>query len=204
MHLAPDANDTHAPEEFTKRIFQARLEDFWRSAGPECRDDSEYNIFLTERMYERLCGEFLTTLPPAFALRPDKQWDELCPMLPLQREIFHISLLDSTCYNFRPAFLQDRRQVQRFPKYKQVLLSSQEKTLAMAGVNILRKVSALHAMMSRSQTRFADVIQPAFEAAVLLVYLCIHHDFSLSKMSRRRKSLLRASNASSNTLIITG
>lgn len=72
----------------------------------------------------------------------------------------------------------------------------------MAEVNILRKVSALHAMMGRSQTRFAGVIQPAFEAAVLLVYLCIHHDFSEESKTNRfntaRRDLLDADMAHLN------
>ena len=188
LHLVPDADDDNhhhhhhhhhhdgAPDGFTERILQACLVDFWRNISPQ--DNPEYDIIQAEERYETLCREFLATLPSNFSLQhPNRQWDERLPMLPLQRQIFHISIYDSMCHNFRPALLQDAGQVQGLPKYKQVLLSSQQRALAAAALNVLKGVSTLHAMMGRSQTRFAGVILPTFEAAVLLVlFLCMHQD----------------------------
>lgn len=175
MRLVPDADDADTPEGFTERILQVRLADFWRSFGP--RKGAEYDVIVAEERHERFCSEFLATLPSAFALQPNKQWDECLPVLPLQRQILHTTIFDSLCHNFRPALLQDASHVQCLPKYKQVLLSSQRKALAAAVLNVLRGVSALHAMMGGSHTRFAGIIFATFEAAVLLVYLCLDQDF---------------------------
>ena len=175
MHLVPDVDDDDAPEGFTERILQARLADFWRSFGP--RKSAEYDVIVAEETYERFCSEFLATLPSAFALQPNKEWDERLPMLPLQRQVLHTTIFDTLCHNFRSALLQDPSHVQSLPKYKQVLLSSQRKALAVAALNVLRGISALHAMMGGSHTRFAGIIFATFEAAVLLVYLCLDQDF---------------------------
>ncbi|KAJ5096380.1 hypothetical protein NUU61_005736 [Penicillium alfredii] len=175
MRLGPDIDDTHTLEGFTERILQARLANFWKKTGPKL--GSEYDIVLAEERYEMLCSDFLATLPSAFALQPDKQWDERLPMLPHQRELLHISLFESICCNFRPALLQEPTQVQELPKYKQVLLSSQRKALAVAALYVLRGASTLHALMGGSQTRFTGIILPTFEAAALLVYLCMDRTF---------------------------
>ena len=175
MHLVPNVDDADAPEEFTERVLQARLADFWKSLGP--RRGAEYDVIVAEERYERFCSEFLASLPPAFALQPTKEWDERLPMLPFQRQVLHTTIFDSLCHNFRPALLLDPSHVKCLPKYKQVLLSSQRRSLAVAALNVLRGVSALHALMGGSYTRFAGIIFATFEAAVLLVYLYLDQDF---------------------------
>lgn len=172
MRLGSDVNDAHGLEEFTERILQIRLANFWRSMGPAL--GSTYDVIFAEERYEKLCSEFLTTLPSAFALQPNKQWDERLPMLAKQREILFISIFESLCYNFRPAILQDASHL---PKYKQVLLSSQQKALAVAALYVLEGVSRLHSLIGGSQTRYTGIIQPTFEAAVLLVSLCMDQSF---------------------------
>lgn len=95
-------------------------------------------------------------------------------MLAKQREILFISIFESLCYNFRPAILLDASHL---PKYKQVLLSSQQKALAVAALYVLQGVSRLHSLIGGSQTRYTGIIQPTFEAAVLLVSLCTDRSF---------------------------
>ncbi|KAJ5152588.1 uncharacterized protein N7482_009066, partial [Penicillium canariense] len=172
MRLGSDVHDTHGLEEFTERILQVRLANFWRSMGPTL--GSTYDVIVAEERYEKLCTKFLTTLPSAFALQPNKQWDERLPMLAKQREILFISIFESLCYNFRPAILLDASHL---PKYKQVLLSSQQKALAVAALYVLQGVSRLHSLIGGSQTRYTGIIQPTFEAAVLLVSLCMDQSF---------------------------
>ena len=175
MHLAPNVDDADAPEGFSERLIQARLADFWRSFNP--RQGAEYDVTVAEERYEKFCIDFLTTLPPIFALEPSEEWDERLQMLPLQRQILHITIFDSLCYNFRPVLLREPSHVQSLPAYKQVLLSSQRKALAVAALKVLDGVSSLHTMLGGSHTRFAGIIFPTFEAAVLLVGLCMDVDF---------------------------
>lgn len=182
MHLVADIDDPDAPEEFTARFLQARLVDFWRSCTP--RTGASYDVIMAEETYERFCNEFLPTLPPAFSLRPNRMWDERLPMLPLQRQALHITLFDCLCFNFRPALLQEPSHVQHLPKYKQVMLSSQRKALAVSALRVLERVTTLHTMLGGSHTRYVGVIFPTFEAAVLLVCLYIDHDFSEREESR--------------------
>lgn len=172
MRLGSNINDANGLEEFTERILQVRLANFWRSMGPTL--GSTYDMIVAQERYESLCGKFLTTLPSAFALQPNKQWDERLPMLAKQREILFISIFESLCYNFRPAILLDASLL---PKYKQVLLSSQRKALAVAALHVLQGVSRLHSLIGGSQTRYTGIIQPTFEAAVLLVSLCMDQSF---------------------------
>lgn len=73
MHLDSDVDDGHGLEEFTERIFQVHLANFWRSMGPTL--GSNYDVIVVEERYEKLCSKFLTTLPSAFALPSNKQWD---------------------------------------------------------------------------------------------------------------------------------
>lgn len=175
MHLVPDVGDGDAPEGFTERLLQARLARFWRSFST--RQGAEYDLTVAEERYEKFYSEFLTTLPSAFALQPNKEWDELFPVLPLQRQHFYMTIFDSICWNFRPVLLLEQSHVLSLPQYKQVLLSSQKKALAMAALNVLETVSALHALLGASHTRYACIVFHTFEAAVLLVCLCIHLDF---------------------------
>ncbi|KAL7623510.1 hypothetical protein AAE478_007193 [Parahypoxylon ruwenzoriense] len=175
MRLGSDIDDVDAPEDFTERILQARLATFWRSFGP--RQGTEYDLTIAEERYQRFCSEFLSTLPPAFALPPNREWDDRLPMLPLQRQLLHMKIFDSICWNFRPILLIKPYHILNLPHYKRVLLSSQKKTLAVAALSVLEVVSALHSMLGASHTRFAGIIFHTFEAAVLLVSLCMDHDF---------------------------
>lgn len=172
MRLGSDINGAHGLEEFTERILQVHLANFWRSMGPTL--GSTYDMIVAQERYESLCAKFLATLPSAFALQPNKQWDERLPMLAKQREILFISIFESLCYNFRPAILLDASHL---PKYKQALLSSQRKALAVAALHVLQGVSRLHSLIGSSQTRYTGIIQPTFEAAVLLVSLCMDQSF---------------------------
>lgn len=172
MRLGSNINDANGLKEFTERILQVRLANFWRRMGPTL--GSTYDMIVAQERYESLCGKLLTTLPSAFALQPNKQWDERLPMLAKQREILFISIFESLCYNFRPAIMLDASLL---PKYKQVLLSSQRKALAVAALHVLQGVSRLHSLIGGSQTRYTRITQPTFEAAVLLVSLCMDQSF---------------------------
>ncbi|KAK1145733.1 hypothetical protein N8T08_003971 [Aspergillus melleus] len=167
--------DAHGLEEFTERILQARLANFWRATGPNL--GSRYDILVAEERYEKFCSEFLSTLPSAFALQPDKQWDKQFPILPQQREALLISIFESLCYNFRPVLFLENFQVQDFPRYKQNLVQSQRKALAVAALFVLQGVERLHALLGDAQTRYTGIIQPTLEAAVLLASLCVDPSF---------------------------
>ncbi|KAH8430509.1 fungal specific transcription factor domain-containing protein [Aspergillus melleus] len=176
MRLGPDIDeDAHGFEVFTERISQARLANFWKATGP--RLGSKYDILVAEERYEKFCSQFLSTLQSAFALQPDKQWDKQLPMLPQQREILFISIFESLCYNFRPVLFLETSEVQDLPLYKQLLVQSQRKALAAAALFVLQGVERLHALLGGAQTRYTGIIQPTFEAAVLLVSLCVDPSF---------------------------
>ncbi|KAH6694898.1 hypothetical protein BKA61DRAFT_257048 [Leptodontidium sp. MPI-SDFR-AT-0119] len=174
IHLALDIG-ADAPEPFLERSLQARLAGFWRSFIP--RQGAEYDATVAEERYEKFCTEFLTTLPPIFALEPNKEWDERLVRLPLQRQMLHIAIFDSLCYNFRPVLLREPSQVQSLPAYKKVLLASQKKALAVAALSVLEGVANLHTMLGGSHTRFAGIVFSTFEAALLLGALCMDGDF---------------------------
>ena len=170
---ATDTRDSRdAPESFTERLLQARLADFWRRVSPKYVSGGEYDMVIAEERYAQFCREYLAELPAAFALHPTKTWDRRLPKLPLQRQLLHISIYDSLCWNFRPLLLQFSRE-QNLPAYKRMLLDSQKKALVVAALNVLEGVSQLHAMLGDCHTRFANLVFSTFEAAVLLVYLCM-------------------------------
>ncbi|KAI1380699.1 hypothetical protein F4677DRAFT_404340 [Hypoxylon crocopeplum] len=175
----PDASDISidigAPEIFTERLLQAQLGRFWRSCGP--RQNLEHDPTQGEQRYERFCTEFIPILSPAFALEPDTKWDEFNPKLAMQRALLHIAIYDSVCWNFRPLLLLKPSGVARLPPYKQVLIQSQKKRLAMAALKELEVVSTLHSLFGNSYTRFSAIIFNTFEAAILLLCLCLHADF---------------------------
>ncbi|EED18320.1 conserved hypothetical protein [Talaromyces stipitatus ATCC 10500] len=171
MHLGSELDDNKDLDEFTEHLLQARLANFWKTAHVNCNDG--HDIVAAEERYEKFCNEYLATLPSAFALQPNRQWDEHLLTLSKQREILHISIFESLCYNFRSALLRNSRQTQHLPHYKQVLLASQRKFLAVAALHVLTCASSLHALMGGAQTCFPDIIRPTFEAAVLLVYVCM-------------------------------
>ena len=156
---------------------QVQLARFWRSTGP--KRNSEYDPTQAEHRYEKFCAEYLPNLHPAFALKPDMQWDKYLPKLAMQRQLLYICIFDSICWNFRPLLLLKPRQIACLPPYKQVLLQSQKKVLAMAALRELEAVSALHSLFDGSHTRFGAIIFNTFEASVLLLTLCTHADFSV-------------------------
>ncbi|KAL9004065.1 MAG: hypothetical protein Q9188_003100 [Gyalolechia gomerana] len=164
-----------APDPFTERLLQARLADFWRSVGPI--QGVEYDMMVGEERYDKFCREYLSQLPPAFALvDPDERWDASVPKLPLQRQLLHIAIYDSLCWNFRPLLLlhgRDGVENLPLPTYKRVLLGSQEKALAVAALRAMDGVTQLHALLGGCHTRLAGLIFSTFETAVLLVYLCM-------------------------------
>ena len=173
---------TDAPNPFTERLLQARLADFWRSIGP--MQGSEYDMIAAEERYDKFCSEYLSLLPPAFALvDPDETWDKRFAKLPIQRQLLHIAIYDSFCWNFRPLLLQRPLSLSRdhdyveslfLPTYKRVLFASQEKALATAVLHALDHVARLHALLGDCHTRFAGLVFSTFEAAVLLV--CLYMD----------------------------
>jgi hypothetical protein len=131
-----------------------------------------------EERYDKFCRELLAELPPAFALtEPSHVWDKELPRLPLQRQMFHLAIFESIYQNFRPVLLSDPGQVLNLPAYKQVLLASQQHTLAFAALKTLDCVSNLHTLLGRSHTRFPNIIMPTFEAAVVLCSLVMDTQF---------------------------
>lgn len=180
MHLAPDVNDENAPEAYSERLLQARLASFWREVM--LYQDANYDSALAEERYERFCKEFLATLPPAFALEPNTQWDKRLDRLPFQRQILHISVFDSLCRNFRGLLFQDESHIKGLPGYKRALISSQKNGLAVAALEVLQRVAQLHALLGGSHTRFPGIVFPTFEAAVLLAVMC--KDLSFPEQGR--------------------
>jgi hypothetical protein len=179
MHLAPD--DTNAPESYSERLMQARLGNFWRNFAP--KQSAEYDALMAEERYEKFCSDYLANLPPVLALEPSEEWDERLQKLPLQRQILHIAIFDSLCHNFRPILMREPNQVRSLPTYEQVLEASQRRTLAAAALKMLDGVSKLHALLGRSHTRFAAIILPTFEAAVVLVSLIMDEQFPGTDLS---------------------
>ncbi|KAH7635585.1 hypothetical protein B0T09DRAFT_354025 [Sordaria sp. MPI-SDFR-AT-0083] len=159
-----------APDPFTERFLQARLADFWRSVNP--LQGNEDDIMAAEERYNKFSWEFLSQLPPAFALAdPDESWDKLLPKLPLQRQLLHIAIYDSLCWNFRPLLFQDPSSSLSLPPYKALLLSSQKRGVAGAALRSLEGVARLHALLGGCHTRLAGIVISTFEAAVLLLRL---------------------------------
>ncbi|RAH58515.1 trascription factor [Aspergillus piperis CBS 112811] len=179
LRLAPDIIDlstpADTPEIFTERLMQVRLGMFWRSLGS--KRNLPYDPIHGEERYERFCADYIPTLPPEFALNPNRRWDVQLPKLPMQRQLLYIAIFDSVCWNFRPLLLLQPSQVTSLPPYKQVLLRSQKHRLALAALEELHAVTTLHTMFGGSHTRFSAIIFNTFEAAVVLLVLCAHKDF---------------------------
>ena len=182
MYFVSDTGSTSteipagAPDIFTERLMQVQLGHFWRQFGS--RHNCNYDPTAGEQRYDKFCAEYVPILHAAFALdRPDTAWDNALPKLPMQRQLLHIAIFDSVCWNFRPLLLLKPDYVARLPPYKRVLLQSQKRRLGMAALNELEAVTSLHLMFGGSSTRFAAIIFNTFEAAVLLLYLCTRVDF---------------------------
>ncbi|KFA61555.1 hypothetical protein S40285_03978 [Stachybotrys chlorohalonatus IBT 40285] len=207
--------DNSAPEIFTERLMQLHLGRFWRKYAPI--RNLEYDPTHGEQRYERFCTEYLPLLAPSMALKPDTKWDKHVPKLALQRELLHISILDSICWSFRPLLLLKPRQIANMPPYKRVLLQSQREKLALAALKELEAVTALHSMLGGSHTRFAAIIFNTFEAAVTLLSVCSHPDFSTDQVGgfdeilglkvprpTRQKSLLAVEKALGRLQMLSG
>jgi hypothetical protein len=165
---------TDAPDPFTERLLQIDLANFWRAAGP-VQDTDEYDMVAAEERYERFCREYVSQLPPAFALaNPDETWDKRIPKLPLQRKLLHMTIYESMCWNFRPLLL---RRPAPLPAYKSFMLSWQKRKLASAALHVLDNVAQLHALLGDCHTRLVGIVFLTFEAAVLLVSLCTDPTF---------------------------
>lgn len=180
MHLAADENleaDTDAPDPFTERLMQLRLGCFWRRHGT--KRNLEYNPTQAQQVYEDFCSEYLSALAPVFALKPETKWDKRSPRLPMQRQLLYICIFDSICWHFRPLLLLKPDQIASLPLYKQILLQSQKKILAIAALKELEAIHALHSLFNGSHTRFAAITFNTFEACVLLLTLCTHPGFPL-------------------------
>jgi hypothetical protein len=175
MHLGSPIDSPDAPESFTERLLQVRLAQFWRGFGQNIY--SGYDSTVAEERYERFHSEFLGTLPSAFAIPSNKKWDGRFPALPLQRQLLHIKIFDSICWNFRPLLLIKPHHVRSLPPYKRVLLASQQNVLAVAALRVLDTVSSLHLMMGAGHTRWDGIIFHTFESAVVLACLCIDVNF---------------------------
>ncbi|QSS66970.1 fungal specific transcription factor domain-containing protein [Histoplasma capsulatum] len=173
---SPSNIDGSAPNIFTERLMEVQLALFCRSLN--LKQNSKYDPTESEHRYERLCAEYLPSIHAAFAIdKPDMTWDEALPKLPMQRQLFYISIFDSVCWNFRPLLLLKPNDVASLPPYKRVLLQSQKLRLGLAALKELEAVTALHLMFGGSYTRFGAIIFNTFEAAVLLLCLCTHADF---------------------------
>lgn len=169
------------PGPFTERILQARLADFWRNCNASTmrkQEDIEYDVMAAQDRYERFCTEFLTSLPPSFAVlqEPDCSWDRRLPKLALQRQQLHIIMFVSVCANFRPLLMMQNAQLYRLPAYKRVLLVWQRQALAAAALCVLDRVKAMHTILGRSHSRFVGLVFPTFEAAILLGCLLLSAD----------------------------
>lgn len=183
-----------APDVFTERLLRAQLARFWRNYTPQrgpILDANKYDAVAAEERYEAFCKAFLPTIPPAFALaQPDRQWDTRIATLPKQRQLLHMAVFEFLCWNFRPTILQPADGY--VAGYKQVLLSHGKRALAAAALGLLESVSALHALMGGSHTRFSGIIMPIFEGAVPLLCLCADPSFPGAREDDREPSSLTA------------
>ncbi|KAG4281233.1 hypothetical protein FPRO06_10138 [Fusarium proliferatum] len=171
MHLAPENG---YPEPFLDRISTARLVAFWRNTTP--KHDMSYDGVAIETVFNKFCNEFISMLPPVFALQPDRQHDEQVPALPLQRQLLHVNIYFFTSLSFRRALMRDTSQDCYLPSYKRVLLSSQLTFLASLALKCLDCTHTLHTLMGGSQMRCPVLISSLFEMALLLVCLCARRD----------------------------
>ncbi|KAK8084224.1 hypothetical protein PG997_005495 [Apiospora hydei] len=168
MHLTPEVDPASgAPDNFTERLLQARMVTFWRAIvakkpggqgqGGGGANKAEYDPTLAQERHQKFHDEFISKLPPAFALlEPNREWDELLPSCPCS----------SVCHNFRPLLLLERDRFLALPGYKKVLLLSQAQALAAAAIKVLDAVSTLHTMIGTTYTRFPTIIFHTFEAPV--------------------------------------
>ena len=178
MRLPPNINvatEVRLPDSFTHRALQVQLVRFWRS---HCQvRGAEHDLIAAQERYETFCHSFLQKLPAVFALLPDKQIDEHLPNLPMQRQQLHNSIYEYLCWNFRQALLPKPEEINCMPQYKRMMISHNQRALAVAALRLLQGVITLRTMMGTPHTCFSGIIVPTFEAAVPLLSLCADPTF---------------------------
>lgn len=178
LHFPGGGNGTEpgaldAPDQFTERLLQADLADFWRAVGPI--QGIEYDMMAAEERYNRFCRDYSAQLPRAFALAdPDEAWDTHFPKLPLQRKLLHLATYESICWNFRPLLAG---QTGTLDAQKSMLLSLQKRKLAAAALHVLDSATQVQALFGGCLTRISGLVFSIFEAAVLLVSLSMDPAF---------------------------
>lgn len=174
MRLESGSSDVNTPDLFTERLLQAQLAQFWCPLHSS-NSSKFYDVNARQAKYKDFCVNFLSILHPAFG-NASSTWDEALPFLSRQRLRLHVSIYDSICWHFRPALLLDTNLVASMPPWKQMLVSSQRKTLAAVAMRMLEAISSLHTLLGSSPTRLADIPQYSFEASVMLVLACAQND----------------------------
>lgn len=202
MQLRTGVDDPGAPELFTERMLQARLAKFWSQMDRNGTPDSTgaFEPVRAEENYEKFYRQFLPTVPSAYSLRRDTQFDEHLPMLKRQRQLFHLALFECICVNFKPLLSLDATQIAALPSYKQALLSNQRVRLARAALALLDSVTTLQALLGQDQR---DTMHPCssiipyvcFEAGALLACLAMptasELDDGLEPADRASKQMLQ-------------
>lgn len=169
--IEPAAGDV--PDQFTERLLQADLAEFWRGIG--ATQGTEYDTMAAEARYDRFCGYYLAQLPSAFALvDPDETWDNRFPKLPLQRKLLYLAIYESMCWNFRPLLV---RRIGPLDPYKSMLLSLHKRKLAAAALHVLDSATQIQTLFGGCLTRISGLVFSIFEAAVLLVSLSMDPTF---------------------------
>lgn len=202
MQLKTGVDDPEAPELFTERMLQARLARFWSQmdCNGTAGSTGAFEPVQAEENYEKFYRQFLPTLPSAYSLHRDTQFDQHLPMLKRQRQLFHLALFECICVNFKPLLSLDAAQVAALPSYKQALLSHQRVRLARAALALLDSVTTLQALLGRDQsnaTHPCSSIIPyvCFEAGALLACLAMptvsELDDGLEPADRASKQMLQ-------------
>jgi hypothetical protein len=162
-----------APDQFTERLLQADLADFWRAVGPI--QGVEYDMLAAEERYDRFWRHYVTQLPPVFALvDPDQSWDTRIHKLPLQRKLLHMAVYESICWNFRPLLVGKTGTLNA---NKSMLLTLQKRKLAAAALYVLDSATQVQTLFGGCLTRISGLVFSIFETAVLLVSLSMDPTF---------------------------
>ncbi|KAI0973628.1 hypothetical protein F4678DRAFT_425377 [Xylaria arbuscula] len=172
MHLAADLSGANfgGPDPFVGRVLQAQLVKFWSSQPKEPLNS--YDPSITEEWYENFCTDFLPRIPGPFTLSPNTDWNKQVPDLPRQRQLFHLSLYESICHNFRSLLKVKPGQVQNLSRYKSSLLMHHRRLLIAAAIAQIENISVLHSMLGSQQTQFPLIPFDYFEGAIYLS-LCL-------------------------------
>ena len=113
--------------------------------SPTIRQPPIYDPAIVEGNYEKLCCDFIATLPDAFAFEnPNTKWDEQMPMFIRQRYMIHISVLVILCQLLRLLLRLTVSEIQAMPQYKRNLLLTHCGFLVEAAISLLDGVSGLH------------------------------------------------------------